>query len=376
MRTAQMYKPNFIANILLVVLVSVVALLRQQDTLSTIWSTDLLLLRSEKEAAVDNLNNDTLARNEHNEEKPSSRAAFEVDRFSFNHQQAIPPFRMVLGIFSMEAKSEYKRRKLIYNTYLSFPKYMKRHNVTTMSLDKTRICSLNEFMKGNISHHESCQLLYTFVVGAAKESDPTASTEYLNISAERPMTLKNFEIKNSRADATYLNILENMNEGKSITWFKYASSQIPDHFKIDIIAKVDSDCVIFPTLLLEEIDRIRKEKGLEYPLENVYGGSRQLGLDKSYMQGGFYFISRDIAQYISSDRCDRESIIAEYTPQYKNKRAEDVEISRFVLSYPRTIHELEIPRMAAYGKLFAVEGIGRPDHESGRNFRLNCFVIL
>jgi hypothetical protein len=259
-----------------------------------------------------------------------------------------PPFRILLGIFSMESEKERLRRSMIKNTYLSFPKFMDRYNVTTVPLRYSRICSLSEFWHGNMTQRDECQLLYTFVVGAAKNSDPKASKEYLDLEDGRSMTVDDAAIPNRRPDSTYLNIIENMNEGKTQTWFKYASSQIPDEVQIDLIAKVDTDCMIYPTKLVSEIERIRKNMSISYPLRRIYGGSRQRGKDVSYMQGGFYFMSQDIASYITSDQCDRDFIIEEYKPDYKDERAEDVEMSRFVRSYPGYVHEMEIPRETAY----------------------------
>jgi hypothetical protein len=259
-----------------------------------------------------------------------------------------PPFRMLLGIFSMESEIERQRRNMIKNTYLSFPKFMNRYNVTTVPLRYTRICSLNEFWHGNLTQRDECQLLYTFVVGAANKNDPNASKEYLDLEDDRSMAVDESAIPNRRPDSTYLNIIENMNEGKSQTWFKYASSQIPDELQIDLIAKVDTDCLIYPTKLLSEIERIRRDMSIPYPLHHIYGGSRQRGKDVSYMQGGFYFTSQDVARYITSDQCDRDRIIEEYKPDYKDERAEDVEMSRFIRSYPRHVYEMEIPRATAY----------------------------
>ncbi len=260
--------------------------------------------------------------------------------------QESPAFRMLLGIFSMESDRERHRRSLIKNTYLSFPKFMDRYNVTTVPIQFTRICSLREYWQGSAPHRKQCQLLYTWVIGAAKKSDPSATTAYLNPKKDKPMTVHPSGISDSHA--TYLNIIENMNEGKSQTWFKYASSQIPEDFHIDLIAKVDTDCLVYPTILLAEMERIRKEMNLSYPFHNIYGGSRQQGADLSYMQGGFYFLSTDLARYITSDQCDRNRIIEEYMPQYNNERAEDVEISRFIRTYPGHIFEMEIPRETAY----------------------------
>ena len=276
-----------------------------------------------------------------------------TDSSAANHT-SYPPFRMLLGIFSTVSDKELSKRTLISNTYLSLPKFMKRYNVTTIPLRYAGACPLEEYWYGNNTFRKNCQLVYTFVVGAAKQSDPKATPEYLDIDHDRPMTVNASKIPKYRSDTTYLNILENMNEGKSPTWFKYASSQISEDLEIDLIAKVDSDAVIYPIELVTQIQQFQREMKISYPLQGVYGGSRQRGKDKSYMQGGFYFMSRDVAQFITSDKCERERIIEEYRPDYKGERAEDVEISRFVRSFPGQVYEMEIPRGAAYaheGKL-------------------------
>jgi len=156
-----------------------------------------------------------------------------------------PPFRMLLGIFSTESTKERARQTLIKNTYLSLPKFIARYNVTTVPSRFSRVCSLYEFWHGNLTEREECQLLYTWVMGAAKKTDPHATTEYLHLELDRPIIIT---APNSDPNTTYLNIIENMNEGKSQTWFKYASTQIPDDLGIDLIAKVDTDCLLYPTI--------------------------------------------------------------------------------------------------------------------------------
>lgn len=262
-------------------------------------------------------------------------------------------FRMLIGIFTMDSSKEFAQRKFLRNTYLSLPKFFEKHNVSTVSQRESRICSLQDFWHGNLTHREDCQLLYTFVVGAADASiDSRATTEYVRLDEGRPIALESGSKKRDLEepnDITYLNIVENMNDGKTPTWFKYASSQLPSDMDIDLIAKADTDCLVYPRQLICAIDSIGGTMGLSPPYKRLYGGSRQRGNDTSYMQGGFYFMSPDVAAYITSDDCDREKIIREYKPEYGNERAEDVETSRFVLSYPKgPVHELVIPRGRAY----------------------------
>ncbi len=238
----------------------------------------------------------------------------------------VPPFRMLLGIFSIANDAGKERRDLIRRTYLSLPRFLENHGVSTIPLRHARICSLDEYWRQSIPHHEQCQLLYTFVLGAA--ADPKAPVEYLTLEPDRPMTVNVSTLLDPEPDVTYLNIRENMNFGKTNTWFKYASNMLPESLQIDIIAKVDTDCLIRPNILLDEMEhRI-------VPGRMVYGGS-EIHNDKGhhYMQGGFYFLSRYLAQLITLGRDDRWHIILEFMPFYRLQRPEDVETGQLVKHY-------------------------------------------
>jgi hypothetical protein len=138
-------------------------------------------------------------------------------------------------------------------------------------------------------------------------------------------------IPNSEEDVTYLNIRENMNKGKSLTWFKHASSNIAKEFQIDIIIKMDTDVMLFPERVLVDIQRRLKYSHKNPRPNGVYGGKQIKHRGHDFMQGGFYFLSTDLASFITSKECDR-SLIEEDKEKF-GSRAEDAEIGALVNNY-------------------------------------------
>lgn len=253
-----------------------------------------------------------------------------------------PPFRMLLGIFTMGNAAGKERRDLIRQTYLALPQFLEQHGITNIPLRHARVCSLDDYWRQAISQPEQCQLLYTFVLGAA--TDPKAPVEYLVLQADRPMIVNMSSIPDAEPDITYLNIRENMNFGKTNTWFKYASKLLPESLHIDIIAKVDTDCLVHPNILLEEMERRIP------PARMIYGGS-EIHNDKGhhYMQGGFYFLSRSLADTITIGRNDRWNVIMEFMPSYRLQRPEDVETGQLVKHYGGDdVFRMDIPENFAY----------------------------
>ena len=83
---------------------------------------------------------------------------------------------------------------------------------------------------GEIANH--CQLVYTFVVGG----NPNGPKELIDFNASYPLTVET-PLFPDEQDVTYLNIEENMKEGKSQTWLKYAMGIIENHYYFDDIGK-------------------------------------------------------------------------------------------------------------------------------------------
>jgi len=175
-----------------------------------------------------------------------------------------------------------------------------------------------------------CQLVYVFVAGG-NSTGPKERVTYNDNSSE-PMTLPSNE-----SDVVLLNIQENMKEGKSQSYFKYATTIVDEYLYFDYIAKTDSDTLIFPDRLLN--DRINKLPAFPHNIR-VYGGYRpveKVEVDHIkgpiYWQGSFYFLSNDMARYITSTACDRKNLAL---------WSEDKSICNFVHSHPKPIHRIKL----------------------------------
>mmetsp|Transcript_10679 Transcript_10679/g.25465 ORF Transcript_10679/g.25465 Transcript_10679/m.25465 type:complete len:598 (-) Transcript_10679:1991-3784(-) len=177
--------------------------------------------------------------------------------------------RVLLGIFTSDGPLQYECRnqfRLLLETC---------RNVTSNEIKSSgsgrnyiddindrasgdRVCSLGDFLDDPESFRD-CQLIYTFVMGAARdfETAPTEIVDSRSPPSSRPVILqhraadgagKNLShiesIDRSHSDMTLLNIRENMEKGKSQTWIYRAQQILSDHSSIDYVAKCDSDSVL------------------------------------------------------------------------------------------------------------------------------------
>jgi len=270
--------------------------------------------------------------------------------------------RMLIGILSMDSKTETDRRNLIRSTWTSFfSKYHGRLRYIELNRSNRTICKLDEVVKNKelLHHRDHCQIVYTFVLGGRGQHQNI--TERVSYSDQDPMEVRpprstsangSFEqslgdetsvsLRNehqTEGDMVFLNIAENMNDGKSQTWFYFASSYMLERHGIyfDYIAKTDTDTLIFPgTFKKVELDSLPG-----YPKnQRIYGGGHEFKpfddgpkLGPTYMKGQLYFMSNDLARYITSKRCDRS---------YLSVGVEDKDHGAFVNSHPLPIvrHEL------------------------------------
>jgi hypothetical protein len=227
--------------------------------------------------------------------------AFTIAVLSTSYQTVIASFRLVqnktvvvarnstflLGIFSIA--DDFKKRNTIRKTMLG-------QELPSESRDS--LCTLNEFLNSttNTSH---CQIIYTFVIGGGKH-------ERAHLDLHDPLTI---DINETETDLTVLNVQENMNEGKTPSWFLFASTIMGS--RIDYVSKLDSDTFISIPQLLSIIDNDLPSRNRN-PNPKIYGGVlmdfvacggrgkrryRCLPIrGKFYMAGQFYFISHDIVQ--------------------------------------------------------------------------------
>ena len=168
-----------------------------------------------------------------------------------------PPPKVLLGIFTAAKRGELKARMHYRKLFQMFRKF-----------ENSRVCSLDKALQG-----PECELVYTFVLGgnqsAANETNPIMSSRNgvplriatqsavavnrtQNLLAPVRLTFHTGESSNwtgsfpmdfARQDMTFLNIAENMNHGKTPSWFYYAHS-LADRLGLDYVAKCDSDSVI------------------------------------------------------------------------------------------------------------------------------------
>lgn len=119
--------------------------------------------------------------------------------------------------------------------------YRKRHRELFKLWNDPRVCSLPDFKQRTVVERDVCEFIYTFVIGAGNETTPTELLDDSRpMEVERP--IKGITKDLNKDDVTLLNIKENMNEGKSQTWIKYAS-EIAEQYNIDYVAKCDADTI-------------------------------------------------------------------------------------------------------------------------------------
>mmetsp|Transcript_32681 Transcript_32681/g.79261 ORF Transcript_32681/g.79261 Transcript_32681/m.79261 type:complete len:721 (-) Transcript_32681:1019-3181(-) len=240
--------------------------------------------------------------------------------------------RMLVGIFTTNLKPiERKRRNALRQTFIK-------------SYDHTptphRICSLQELLKKQVSE-EDCQLAYTFVIGAGNKKKKATPMVNVNANNTKDMVIPSSQITDPEPDVLYLNIKENMNDGKSETWFKYATLLSESQLYFDYITKMDTDTLLFPYPLFEKMSQWPK-----YPNNiHIYGGHYVVKQDAvqragltvlgtSYMDGPMYWLSPDVARFISDpNRCNHTEL---------RTHAEDMSIGNYVNSFPYPIHRLTL----------------------------------
>jgi hypothetical protein len=191
----------------------------------------------------------------------------------------------LIGIFS--TLSEKHKMETIAKTMLG-----KDLPVST----KNHLCGLNQFLISKKPNR--CRIIYTFVVGGNSSASTTVNMNSRDVVIS--------DVTSFEFDLTVLNIKENMNDGKTPSWFYYTSLIIDDD--IDYVAKLDLDTFIsIPNLLRTVMYDLPKRNDL---IElSVYGGvlmdffacggmklKAQCGpiRKKYFMSGQFYFVSYDI----------------------------------------------------------------------------------
>lgn len=215
---------------------------------------------------------------------------------------------LLLGIFSTLTEDEKLKRSLMRDTYLADP----------------RFCSLREFQNANNWIQSSCKIPYAFVVGG-NDDGSTEHAEYSRLTLDAS-TLEEDKVY---GDVIHLNIRETMEEGKSVSWMKYGATISG----VDYIAKADSDTLFYPDHVFQMIERDLPPAPYN---QRIYGGKTaitpELPRESIYAEGQFYFMSSDLALYVSNTLSATQREILSREPL-----TEDIDMSTFIFSHPRPI---------------------------------------
>jgi hypothetical protein len=286
-----------------------------------------------------------------------------------------PRVKFLLGIFTMDKPFDRTRRDAIRKTYLKF--YDSAYLVVKeRDQNRNRICSLQDLQKGKVDLHD-CQIAYTFVVGANPDGPTDLVETYYhqyqsnNSSSYDPpppplgVLLVEHPISQSgdtlEEDVTYLNMKENMNQGKTPSWFQYATTVMNDYpFEFDYIGKLDTDTLLYTPKFMEMVEQTLEP----YPRNTrVYGGTELLQTPcepavivppsviveddckppnaATYMSGQFYFLSPDLVKYVTSkDELDTRNELRVID--------EDYSMGRWVHSHPLPIHSVSFRQAWAH----------------------------
>ena len=152
--------------------------------------------------------------------------------------------RVLMGIFTYDDILQAPYRRQFRKLLDVFPQR-----------NDTRVCSLYGFEHAPSDQARyQCQFIYTFVVGGLKKTSARSelvdtrvqnengedTTIDILMPSENVKFQRSKDLKDTFHDVTFLNIRENMNEGKSQTWFKYATT-IMEQYDVDYAGKIDSD---------------------------------------------------------------------------------------------------------------------------------------
>ncbi len=250
---------------------------------------------------------------------PSEMNALKKDR----------PTTMLLAIFTRSS------------TYMDRKEYVRDTYIRGALETDFRFCKLDDYIRQTNEmaiEDRPCQVPYTFVIGAGGRHKPydhdgDVDKTPLTLQTNRDGTI------DPEGDCTYLNIQENMNFGKSPTYFKYGA-HLAMEYAIDYIAKLDDDTMISIDLLL---DFINDELPPAPYNKRIYGGAARMSRMQSHMYaaGEFYFMSSDLADYVTNilSAEDRRELMIK-------RRIEDLDMATFIYSHPMPIKFMNLyPRM-------------------------------
>lgn len=203
--------------------------------------------------------------------------------------------RFLLGIFSQREEKE--KRSLMRRTVLSNAMFCSFLHIQSSGVASSLGLDLE------------CSVFYVFVLGK-----PTTSLQDIDCNPD-PWVILNSSMEMARegeSDLLYLNIRENMNKGKSQTFFAFGA-KVADLFGFSYIVKMDSDSYIhvnemrsfmsnhLPVARNNDKNELLVYGGIlmDYTLcgGSIYQHCNLLYPAKIYMQGGLYFLSSSLTKF-------------------------------------------------------------------------------
>lgn len=253
--------------------------------------------------------------------------------------------KMLIGVFSSDTFNDCTHRK--------------RHRELFSIWNDRRTCSLPEYRSGDEDLKEACQVIYTFVVGAGDKA--TAPTEIVDDSVDLLVDrIENpYREDINDADVTRLNIKENMNDGKSPTFFYFAST-VMEELGFDYAMKLDADALlhlhdylmfahnhlppppyntnIFGGPLRDKAGWPKESDPDKIPRKEGFFGQEFEGVHL-YMAGQMYFMSYDLCKFVAHEAPFSRMRIA---PGGYLEGHEDHDVSAMVLHSPTPVHMITI----------------------------------
>ena len=191
----------------------------------------------------------------------------------------------MLGIFSELTQEGARAREQIRNTYLLNPE------------GTNSICSWETYKNQYDSsggRFVPCRIPYAFIVGG----DPARPLEHAD---DEPIVIERNLLKgaNDEPDMLYLNVKEDpqsaSNSEKSFAFFKFASIVGPE-YHLDFVASAQTSTLIDVGKLIDFVDKELPPSPLS---RRIYGGETYGRIGGYYATDPFYFVSIDLAHYIS-----------------------------------------------------------------------------
>jgi hypothetical protein len=197
--------------------------------------------------------------------------------------------------------------------------YRARHRKLFKLWNDPRVCSLPDFLAKPKEIRYHCEIIYTFVLGANQTASPELVDDSRPMLVTKPVTGLSPDLNDG--DMTLLNIKENMNQGKSQTWFKYAGKFAQDH-DLDYVVKCDADSIlhmhrffafaykhlppppynvnIYAGALRDKAYWPKHTTSEELIRFESYFGNHYEGVHL-YIAGQFYLMSTDLAKFVGQE---------------------------------------------------------------------------